>query len=96
MHKFIAIVSLAALSACSYATEQVNSDVSAAKLQHSTASLFKTSTRNVAVSNFKATVVGTEYKARVGRGVYDCHYIRGSATCERARGSLPKRDIWAL
>lgn len=96
MQKLIAIAALAALSACGYATEQINSDVSTAKLQQSTASLFKTSTSNVSVGNLKATVVGTEYKARVGSGLYDCHYIRGSATCERALGSRPKKDIWAL
>ncbi len=96
MQKLIAIAALAALSACAYTTEQVNSDVSTAQLQQSTASLFKTSPRNVSVSNLKPTVVGTEYKARVGSGIYDCHYIRGSASCERARGSVPKKDIWAL
>ena len=96
MQKLIAILSLSALAACAAATETVNSDATPAQLQKSTAQFFKTSTGNVRVSGLKATLVGTEYRAQVGRGLYDCHYIRGAISCDAVRSSSSaNKNPWA-
>ena len=78
------LAALLALTACADATRAVNSDVTPAKLQSDTASYFATSKRNVRVGNFKQSMIGTAYKARVGRTTYDCNYFRGAVSCNRA------------
>ncbi len=77
-------MSVLAVSACAQATETVNSDATAANVTVETAKYFSTSTRNVRVGNFKQSLVGTAYKARVGGRMYDCHYIRKSVSCTNA------------
>jgi len=84
MRKLLIMVPLLVATACTQATEAVNSDVSVAKVQTETAKYFSTSTRNVAVGNFKQTVLGTAYKARVSGRMYDCHYVRGTVSCTAA------------
>ena len=84
MRKLLILVPFLVASACSQATDAVNSDVSVAKVQTETAKYFATSTRNVAVGNFKQSVLGTEYKARVAGRMYDCHYVRGTVSCTTA------------
>ncbi|MDJ0638751.1 MAG: hypothetical protein QNJ20_07955 [Paracoccaceae bacterium] len=84
MRKGLVLLSVLAVSACAQATETVNSDATAANVTVETAKYFSTSTRNVRVGNFKQTLVGTEYKARVGGRMYDCHYIRKSVSCTNA------------
>ena len=84
MQKAILLAALLGLTACADATSAVNSDVSPAKLQSSTASYFATSNRNVRIGGLKQSVIGTAYKARVGRTLYDCNYFRGTVSCNRA------------
>ncbi len=84
MRKGLVLLSVLAVSACAQATETVNSDATAANVTVETAKYFSTSTRNVRVGNFKQTLVGTEYKARVSGRMYDCHYIRKSVSCTNA------------
>ncbi len=85
MQKFLALVALSALTACSAASDAVNSDVNVAKLQSSTASYFQTPAQNVTVSKLEAGVLGTEYEAHVWGRKFDCHYFRSVVTCESAR-----------
>ena len=84
MKKLALVTALFALSACADATKAVNSDVSPTKLKVSTASYFSTSSRNVRVGNFKQTVFGTSYQAKVSGRLFDCNYFRGTVTCNRA------------
>ena len=84
MKKLVLITALLGLAACADATKVVNSDVSSARLQSDTAVYFATSKRNVRVGNFKQSVLGTSYKAKVGGRLYDCKYFRGSVTCSAA------------
>jgi len=85
MPRLLLILSFSALSACGYATDKVNSDVTQVKLESDTAGYFETSMSNVSVGSFKRSVVGTSYKARVSGNLYDCHYFRSAVTCNRAR-----------
>lgn len=95
MQKSLAILALLALAACAETTDAVNSDASEAQLRVSTAKLFSTSARNVRVSSLKQTLVGTEYRAQVGRGLYNCHYFRGAVSCDPARnGPRNSRSVW--
>ncbi len=84
MRKLLILLPILVATACSQAAETVNSDATAANVKLETAKYFATSTRNVSVGNFKQTVLGTEYKARVGGRMYDCHYIRGTVSCTTA------------
>lgn len=84
MKKLVLITALLGLAACADATKAVNSDVSGARVQHETAVYFATSKSNVRVGGFKQSVLGTAYKARVGRTMYDCKYFRGTVSCSRA------------
>ena len=84
MRKGLVLLSVLAVSACAQATETVNSDATAANVTVETAKYFSTSTRNVRVGNFKQTLVGTEYKAKVGGRMYECHYIRKAVSCTNA------------
>ena len=72
------------LTACASATDAVNSDASAANVQMETAKYFSTSTKNVRVGAFKQTLLGTEYKAKIGSRTYNCHYIRSTVSCQNA------------
>lgn len=85
MPKFILILTFTALSACGYATDKVNSDVTQAKLESDTARYFETSRSNVSVGSFRQSIVGTSYKARVAGNLYDCSYFRSALTCARAQ-----------
>lgn len=84
MRKTLILMPLLVATACSQATDAVNSDASPATLQLETAKYFATSTRNVQVGNLKRTVLGTEYNARVTGRVFDCHYVRGAVSCVNA------------
>ncbi|MEM7752335.1 MAG: hypothetical protein AAF230_02915 [Pseudomonadota bacterium] len=84
MRKFLILAPVLALTACGQATEAVNSDATAANVQAETAMYFSTSTRNVQVGGFKQTLLGTEYKAKVGSRSYNCHYVRSSVSCKGA------------
>lgn len=84
MRKLLILSPVLALAACAQATDTVNSDASPAKVQVETAKYFSTSSRNVRVGAFKQTLVGTEYKAKVGGRTYDCHYIRSTVSCRNA------------
>ena len=84
MRRLGAILSFLALTACGYATDKVNSDVSTAKLQSDTARYFGTSSNNVRVGNLKQSVLGTAYRAHIGDVSYDCHYFRKAITCDRS------------
>ena len=63
MKKFVILLGLLAASACSQATDAVNSDVTQAKLQSDTAKYFATSPKQVRIGNMKQSVVGTAYQA---------------------------------
>ena len=84
MKKIVIIATFLGLGACADATKAVNSDVSGARLQHDTAVYFSTSKRNVRIGGVKQSVLGTVYKAKVGRTMFDCRYFRGSVTCSHA------------
>ena len=84
MRKLLILAPVLALTACAQATETVNSDASPAKVQSETAKYFSTSSRNVRVGAFKRTLLGTEYKAKIGGRTYDCHYIRSAVSCQNA------------
>lgn len=84
MRKLLILTPVLALMACSQAAETVNSDATPAKVQAATASYFSTSKRNVRVGAFKQTLLGTEYKAKIGGRTYSCHYIRSSVSCQNA------------
>jgi hypothetical protein len=81
MRKTLLFLSLLVASACSQATNAVNSDASVSNVQLETAKYFATSAGNVRVGNFKQSVLGTEYNARVSGRLYDCHYVRGTVSC---------------
>lgn len=84
MRKFLILAPVLALAACSEATSTVNSDATGANVQYETAKYFSTSTKNVRVGNFNQTLLGTEYKAKVGGRMYNCHYIRKTVSCQGA------------
>lgn len=84
MRSSMIIVPLLALAACGQATDAVNSDASAANVQMQTAKYFETSPRHVRVGAFKQTMLGTEYKAQVGRRTFNCHYIRKTVSCQNS------------
>ncbi len=84
MRKLLILAPVLALTACGQATEAVNSDATAANVQIQTAKYFSTSTKNVRVGAFKQTLLGTEYKAKVGGRTFDCHYIRKAVSCKKA------------
>ncbi len=89
MKKLVILSAVLALGACAdvnkSVTETVNSDVTGASLQSSTAAYFATSKRNVRVGNVSQNVFGTAYQSRVAGTLYDCNYFRGTVTCNRAR-----------
>ena len=90
MRKYLGLILVFGVSACGYASDAVNSDVSATTLQNSTASYFETNRQNVYVSKFKPGVLGTEYEAQVLGRTFDCHYFRSSVSCigaEKAKGT---------
>lgn len=78
------LLSIAALSACASTTEAVNKNVTPAKIQADTARYFSTSPRNVTISNVRQTMLGTNYRARVGRTNYTCSQFRSAVSCDRA------------
>ena len=84
MKKSVVLAAVLALSACADATKAVNSDASPARLQAETAAYFATSKRNVRVGNFKQSMLGTAYQARVAGRLFDCNYFRGTVRCNRA------------
>ncbi len=84
MKKLLILTALFGLGACASATETVNSDVSRASLQSSTASYFATNKGNVRVGGMKQSVLGTAYQSRVGGTLYNCNYFRGAVSCQRA------------
>ena len=89
MKKIVILSAVLALGACAdvnqSVTETVNSDVSGASLQSSTAVYFATSKRNVKVGNVSQNVFGTAYQSRVSGTLYNCNYFRGTVTCNLAR-----------
>ena len=84
MRKLLIFVPVLALTACAQTTEAVNSDATPANIQSKTAEYFSTSPRNVRVGAFNQTVLGTDYKAKVGNRSYDCRYVRKIVTCTNA------------
>ena len=84
MRKLLILAPMLVLTACASATDAVNSDASAANVQMETAKYFSTSTKNVRVGAFKQTLLGTEYKAKIGSRTYNCHYIRSTVSCQNA------------
>lgn len=84
MPRLLAVLSLAALAACSQSIEAVNKGVTPAKLQADTARYFDTSPRNVQISKVQKSMVGTSYHARVGRALYTCNQFKAAITCDRA------------
>jgi len=82
MRKLLILAPVLALMGCAEAAQTVNSDASPAKVQAQTAQYFSTSSRNVRVGAFKQTLLGTEYKAKVGGRTFDCHYIRSTVSCQ--------------
>lgn len=84
MRKLLILAPVLALMGCAQATDTVNSDATPAKVQVETAKYFSTSSRNVRVGAFKQTLLGTEYKAKVGGRTYDCHYIRSAVSCRNS------------
>jgi hypothetical protein len=84
MRSSLFLIPVLALAACGEATDAVNSDASAANVQYATAKYFDTTPRNVRVGAFKQTMLGTEYKAQIGRRAFNCHYFRKTVTCQNA------------
>lgn len=84
MRKLIILAPFVILAACGQATDAVNSDATPANVQAQTAKYFSTSTGNVRVGAFEATLLGTKYKANVAGRTYDCHYIRSAVSCQNA------------
>lgn len=84
MRKILFLIPVLAIAACGEATDAVNSDATAANVQYETAKYFDTSPRYVRVGAFKQTLLGTEYKAQIGRRSFECHYIRKTVTCQNA------------
>ncbi len=82
MRCLLILVPVLALTACSDVAETVNSDASVTAVHAETVKYFQT--RNVQVGNFKQTVLGTQYKARVNGRMYDCRYLRSAVTCQPA------------
>ncbi len=84
MRNLLILAVVVSLSACAQTTEAVNSDATPANIQSETAKYFSTSPRNVRVGSFKQTVLGTEYRAKVGTRLFDCRYTRKIVTCKNA------------
>ena len=84
MRKLLSLSAIISLSACAQTSDAVNSDATPANIQVETAKYFSTSPRNVRVGNFKQTVIGTQYKAKVGGRMFDCRYTRKIVTCKNA------------
>lgn len=84
MRKFLILAPVLALTACAQAADTVNSDATPERVQLETAKYFSTSSRNVRVGSINKTMLGTQYKAQVGGRMFDCHYVRGSVTCQYA------------
>lgn len=84
MRKSLFLIPILFVTACGQATDAVNSDATAANVQYETARYFNTSPRNVRVGAMKQTLLGTEYKAQIGRRSFICHYIRKTVTCQNA------------
>ncbi len=84
MRKILILAPILALAACAQATDAVNSDASATNVKYETAKYFSTSSKNVRVGAFKQTMLGTEYKAKVGGRTFNCRYLRSAVTCQNA------------
>lgn len=84
MQKALLALPLILLTACGSATDAMNKGVTPAKLRTDTATYFRTSEHNVAVGEIRQTMLGTSYKARIGKVVYDCNHFRAAVSCERA------------